>query len=129
MNPSPRSTAALLVAILAGVAGCREPLPPEPSPPADFCAFEADGEYLNPKSCHSYVVCKRKEIAEIVACPRGEVIDPLSPKRPLGCEPAETTRRNLDCSFKPLPLPAGAGAAVPAEASVPTPPPASTPAP
>ena len=111
------------------LAACSKPLPPEPSPPADFCACEGDGEYLNPKSCHSYVVCKKKEIAEIVACPRGEVIDPLSPKRPLGCAPAETTRLNQDCTFKPLPLPAEAPPEAPSEATVPTPPPASTPAP
>ena len=117
------------LAAVALLAACGKPQPPEPSPPADFCAFEADGEYLNPKSCHSYVVCKKKEIAEIVACPRGEVIDPLSPKRPLGCAPAETTRMNPDCTFKPLPLPADAGQAAPDEASVPAPPPAPTPAP
>ena len=114
---------------IALLVACGKPLPPEPSPPADFCAFEVDGEYLNPKSCHSYVVCKKKEIVEIVACPRGEVIDPLSPKRPLGCAPAEGTRLNQDCTFKPLPLPAEAPAEPVPEASVPTPPPASTPAP
>lgn len=125
MNPC----RALSIAALAVLAACAEQRPPEPSPPADFCAFEADGDYLNPKSCHSYVVCKKKDIAEIVACPGRQVIDPLSPKRPLGCEPAENTRLNEDCTFKPLPLPAEVAPEAVPEATVPTPPPASTPAP
>lgn len=107
----PPCCALLLLAALSLVACQREtPAPaapaiaPEPQPAADFCKEEADGDYLNPQSCRSQVICRDHQIAELRICPPGEVIDGLSEQRPLRCQPLAASGLNGDCSFKPLPL-------------------------
>lgn len=98
-----RRTALLLA--LSGVVACAPKAPPEPSPDDAFCAAEPDGDYLNPKSCRSYVVCADQRIAEVRACPPGQVLDPYGQRRPIACQPHAETRLNADCTIKPLPLP------------------------
>lgn len=77
---------------------------PEPAPEASFCVDEADGDYVNPKSCRSLVICRNQQIAELRICPKGEVINGLSDQRPLRCLPLAESGLNADCSFKPVPL-------------------------
>lgn len=77
---------------------------PEPRPAEDFCKEEADGDYLNPLSCRSQVICREHRITEVRACPEGEVINGLSEQRPLRCTPLAESGLNDDCSFKPVPL-------------------------
>ncbi|MDP3295005.1 MAG: hypothetical protein Q8M37_09715 [Nevskia sp.] len=77
---------------------------PEPAPDLSFCVDEADGDYLNPNSCRSLVICRSQQIAELRICPKGEVINSLSEQRPLRCLPLAESGLNADCSFKPLPL-------------------------
>lgn len=108
---SPMSTRLTAVAVLALLAACGPGAAPEPSPGDAFCAAEPDGDYLNPDSCRSYVVCADKRVAEVRACPPGEVLDPYGDRRPIACQPHAETRLNADCSIKPLPL---ADAAAPA---------------
>jgi len=71
-------------------------------PPEDFCELVPDGEYLNPNSCHSFIVCKKKKIDDIKKCPDGQVIDIFKPTFPKACVPAETTEVLPDCTRKPL---------------------------
>lgn len=104
--------AALALSILLLVAACNRdnavPAPaapvPEPRPPADFCNDEADGDYLNPLSCRSQVICRNHAIAEVRACPAGEVLDSLAEQRPPRCTPVAQSGLNADCSRKPVPL-------------------------
>lgn len=123
-----RTLALLAVMALSMSSACtREtPVTPapavEPQPPADFCREEADGDYLNPLSCRSQVICRDHRISELRSCPPGQVIDGLSEQRPLRCLPLAESGLNADCSFKPLPLsealPDLPGEAAPAAADV-----------
>lgn len=108
-----RSTRCLVLALaLLSLSACQRETPPppvpavipEPAPPADFCKDEADGDYLNPLSCRSQVICRDHQIAELRACPQGEVINGLSEQRPLRCQPLAESGLDADCAFKPLPL-------------------------
>lgn len=103
---------ALLLSAVLSLTACQRETPapatpapmPEPRPAADFCKEEADGDYLNPLSCRSQVICRDHQIAELRICPPGEVINGLSEQRPLHCQPLAESGLNGDCSFKPLPL-------------------------
>ncbi len=100
----------LMMVVLLGACQREAPAPvaaaevPEPAPDASFCVDEADGDYLNPKSCRSLVICRGQQIAELHICPKGEVINGLSEQRPLRCLPLAESGLNADCSFKPVPL-------------------------
>lgn len=101
----------LMLVVLLGACQREVPVPPaaaaeipEPAPDAGFCAEEADGDYLNPNSCRSLVICRGQQIAELRICPKGEVINGLSEQRPLRCLPLAESDLNTDCSFKPVPL-------------------------
>lgn len=110
MNRFARQSLLMLATLLAA---CQRETPapaaapveiPEPAPDAAFCVDEADGDYLNPNSCRSLVICRGQQIAELRICPKGEVINGLSEQRPLRCMPLAESGLNADCSFKPVPL-------------------------
>jgi len=110
MNRCARVSILMIVALL-GACQRETPAPaavaaeiPEPAADANFCIDEADGDYLNPKSCRSLVICRSQQIAELRICPKGEVINGLSERRPLRCLPLAESGLNADCSFKPVPL-------------------------
>lgn len=110
-RPRARTFAALLVMLVLSMSSaCKREAPAtpapvvEPQPPADFCREEADGDYLNPLSCRSQVICRDHQISELRSCPPGQVINGLSEQRPLRCLPLAESGLNADCSFKPLPL-------------------------
>lgn len=111
MSRRPVARFAIVVLLLALAACQREASPPapaapvpEPRPAADFCNDEADGDYLNPLSCRSQVICRNHAIEAVRACPAGEVIDALAEQRPPRCTPVAQSGLNADCSRKPVPL-------------------------